>query len=168
MSWCTRKCFTRYLAILAMSCNCLMLVFKIDINPFHELFTYYGDGCIVLLKVSLETIWLFLNCEFYFFYLNNIKSFIIFLLLFKYSGLHFPPTTLPCLTHPHLLPSSLALFCFVLGSFIHVPGWRFPFFPPLSPCPLPSGSCQFVLSFHASDNLTFLTNLSSFLNSIYL
>ena len=56
--------------------------------------------------------------------------FITFLLLFKYS--HFPATTYPCHTHPHLPPSILSLFGFVHVSFIHVPWWPFPFFPPLS------------------------------------
>ena len=57
----------------------------------------------------------------------------LFLLFFKYSCLHFLPTTLPCPTDPYLPPSVLPHFGFVHESFIHVPWWPFPFFPPLSP-----------------------------------
>ena len=38
--------------------------------------------------------------------------------------------------HSHLLPSILLPCGFVHGSFIQVPGWPFPFFPPLSSSPL--------------------------------
>ena len=40
-------------------------------------------------------------------YLTAILSLLLFyfLLLFKYIGLHFPPTTVPCPIHAHLLPS---------------------------------------------------------------
>ena len=48
---------------------------------------------------------------------------------------------------PHLEPTS---FDFVPVSFIHVPWWTFPYFPPLSFSPLPSGYCQLVLYFHVS------------------
>ena len=48
-------------------------------------------------------------------------SFIYFLLLFKYSCLRFPLTTLPSPTDPHLSPSVLSPFGFVHGSFVHVP-----------------------------------------------
>ena len=59
--------------------------------------------------------------------------FFFYLLLFKYSGLHFP------LKHPPP-PSILPLFGFVHSSFIHVPLTRpFPFLPLLSPYPYPSG-----------------------------
>ena len=39
----------------------------------------------------------------------------IYLLLFKYGCFHFPPTTLPRLTDPHLPPSILPLFGFSMG-----------------------------------------------------
>ena len=44
-----------------------------------------------------------------------------FLLLFKYSCLHFPPTTLTNPSHPHSPPLILPLFGFAHVSFIHVP-----------------------------------------------
>ena len=76
---------------------------------------------------------LFFTFFFFFFtFFFNLNYF--FLLLFKYSCLHFLPTTLP--HHLHLPPSILPPFGFVYGSFIHVPWWPFPFFPlhtPLSP-----------------------------------
>ena len=53
------------------------------------------------------------------------------------------------LTYPHLplhLPPSVPHpIIFVHLSFIHVP-WPFPFFPPLSPSPIPSVYCQFFIS----------------------
>ena len=71
----------------------------------------------------------------------------IYLLFFKYSYLHFPPTTLPCPTDLYLLPLILPL-CFVHMSFTHVPWWPFPFFSPLSPSPLPAVYSQFVFYFN--------------------
>ena len=60
-----------------------------------------------------------------------------FLLLFKYSCLHFPHHHF--LNHPHLPPSVLPSFGFVHESFIHVPWWPFlPLLPLLSPPPPPS------------------------------
>ena len=59
-------------------------------------------------------------------------SFFLFLLLFKYSCLHFPVTTFSCPTHPQLLLLILPPFGFVHGSFIHTPRRPFPFFPLLS------------------------------------
>ena len=62
-----------------------------------------------------------------------------FILLFKYSSLHYLPTILrlpPLILHP---------FGFVRVSFMHVPWWTLPFFPTLLPATLPSGYCQFVL-----------------------
>ena len=44
-----------------------------------------------------------------------------FLLLFKYSCLHFPPTTPPNPSHPRFPPLILPLCGFVPVSFIHVP-----------------------------------------------
>ena len=77
-----------------------------------------------------------------------MEYYIIFLLLSKYSCLHFPATTFPCHTHTHLPPSILTPFGFVHGCFIHVPWWPFPFFPPFPP--FPSGYCQFVFYFRIS------------------
>ena len=74
---------------------------------------------------------------------------IIFLLLFKYSWLHFP-SPLPLPPIPTLVPTP---FGFVHGSFIHVPWWPFLYFPPLSPFPLPSGYCQFVPYFNVSGSI---------------
>ena len=56
-----------------------------------------------------------------FLYLTLPLFFLSFLLLFKYSCLHFPATTHPCSTHPHLPPSILPSFASVYGSFIHAP-----------------------------------------------
>ena len=81
----------------------------------------------------------------------------------------FFPITLPCPTHSHLphsvLPPPLALVVLVHGSFIHVP-WPFPFFTLLSPCPAPSGHCQFVLYFHVFGS-TLLACLFCWLGSTY-
>ena len=72
-------------------------------------------------------------------------------MLFKCSCPHFPTTTYFPLPHASRLPPSiLPSSGFVHGSFIHVPWWPFPFFPPLSPSPLPSGYCHFVLYFNVS------------------
>ena len=72
-----------------------------------------------------------------------------FLLLFKYSCLHFHPTMPPTppvsSSHPRTYPLGV-----VHVSFIHVPWWSFPYFPPLSLSPIPSDYCQFVLNFNAS------------------
>ena len=50
-----------------------------------------------------------------------------FLLLFKYSCLHFPSTTPPRPSHPHFLPLILPCFGFVHVSFIYVPENPSPF-----------------------------------------
>ena len=63
---------------------------------------------------------------------NDFHFLIYFLLLFKYSFLHFPPTATPCPTN-HLRPSILPPFGFVHMSFIHVPWWPFSLFPLLLP-----------------------------------
>ena len=65
--------------------------------------------------------------------------------LSTFSPNHSPP--------PHWsLPPTLdpTPFSFVHVSFIHVPWRPFPYFPPLSLSPLPSGYCQFVLYFKVS------------------
>ena len=59
------------------------------------------------------------------------------LLMFEYSCLHFPTTTFPFSTHPHLPPPIPSPFGFVHGSFIHVHLWPFPIFPRLFPSSLP-------------------------------
>ena len=67
----------------------------------------------------------------------------LFLLLFKYSCLHFPTTTLPCPTHPYLpssiLPLSLAFFMGPLYTFLDNPS-------PSFPCSLPPLSCLIPIS----------------------
>ena len=74
--------------------------------------------------------------------------FLYFLLMFKNSCLHFPHTT--PLTHPPPPPTiNLIPLWFVYGSFIHVPWWPFPFFPPLSPSPL-------IRDIEKKNKLTFL------------
>ena len=71
-------------------------------------------------------------------------SFSMHFLKFKYSCVHFPTTTFP---HPPPIFSPTPTFGFVHVSFIHVPWWLFPFFPPWWPSPpQPSGYCQFFIS----------------------
>ena len=87
------------------------------------------------------------NFSYWILFVSFFEHFIYFL-LFKYSCLHFLPTTLP---HPPSPPTlNPTPFGFVHVSLIHVPWWPFPFFPMLSPTLLPSGYCQFVLYFHVS------------------
>ena len=82
-----------------------------------------------------------LFCCFVFFY------FFTFLLLFKYSCLHF----LECPHHsPHFLPLILTPFGFVHVSFTHAPWWPFPL-----PSHLLSGYCQFVLNLNFSGSILF-------------
>ena len=75
---------------------------------------------------------------------------LFFLLLFKYSGLHFPPTIPPNPSHPHLppliLPPAWFCPCVLYTCFLTT----LPPFPPLSFSPFPSGYCQFVLYFNVS------------------
>ena len=61
-----------------------------------------------------------------------------------------PPTPT---SHPHS-------FGFVHGSFIHVPGWLFHFFPSLLLSSLPSGYCQLVLYFNVSGYIYFMSSHS--------
>ena len=56
---------------------------------------------------------------YFFFNYFIIIIIIIIVLLFKYSCLHFLPTTPPHPSHPHLPPSILAPFGFVHVSFIY-------------------------------------------------
>ena len=82
-----------------------------------------GDSSIVgdsLLTVCSHGLSLVVSLFLFFFYIFKI----LFLLLFKYSCLHFPATTFP-----YLPPSILTPFGFGHGSFIHVPYWLFCFFP---------------------------------------
>ena len=89
-------------------------------------------------------------------------------LSFKYNCLHFHITTHPCHTHSCLPPSNLppSPFGFVHVSFIHVPWWLFPYYSPLSPPPLLSGYCQFVLYFNVSGCIL-LACLFCWLDSTY-
>ena len=81
---------------------------------------------------------------------NNHSSCFFFLIvvqiqLFPFSS---PPWPLP---HPSPPPTlDPTPFGFVYVSFIHVPWWPFPYVPPLSFSPFPSGPCQFVLYFNVS------------------
>ena len=71
-----------------------------------------------------------------------------FLLLFKYSCLHCPPTTHPPAmptSHPWSYPS-LALSLCPLYMFLKT----LPHFSPIIPSNLPSGYCQYVLFFNVS------------------
>ena len=65
-------------------------------------------------------------------WISSLQRAILFLKLFKYSCLHFPPTTLPHASHPHLpllIPPPL--------GFVHVSFIVFPENPsPISPSPL--------------------------------
>ena len=82
------------------------------------------------------------------------------LLLFKYSCLHFHPTTAPHPTHPCLPPLNLpplALSMCPLYMFLDGPLPTFPHYP----SPLPSGYCQFVLYFNVSGYIL-LASLFSF------
>ena len=86
---------------------------------------------------------------YFFFNYFIIIIIIIIVLLFKYSCLHFLPTTPPHPSHPHLPPSILAPFGFVYVSFIYVPDNPSPF-SCIIPSHLLSGYCQFVLNFNVS------------------
>ena len=59
-----------------------------------------------------------------------------------------PPRPPPQPSPPRTLKPTV--FGFVHVSFIHVPWWLLPYFPPLSLYLLPSGYCQFVLYFNVS------------------
>ena len=75
-----------------------------------------------------------------------------FLLLFKYSCLHFSlhHSLPPFPSYPYLPSSILPPFGFVHVSFIRVPSQPLHFSPTLSLSPLPSGYCQGVLYFNVS------------------
>ena len=84
-----------------------------------------NDMVITLLIIIFH--FFFLNCDSNFIYFN----FFIFLLLFKYSCLHFTPTTLPPIptSHPQSYPS-LALSMCPLYTFLEDPSPSFPDYPP--------------------------------------
>ena len=72
--------------------------------------------------------------------INNV-FFLFFLLLFKYSYLHFPATTSPCLTHRHLPPSILPPFSALSMGPLYMlldepspsfPHYHLPSFPPVA------------------------------------
>ena len=81
---------------------------------------------------------------------------------------HIFPIALLCLLHPSPLPHSILppTVVFAHGSFITVPWWPFSFFSQLSPLPLPSGYCQFVLNFNVSGYIL-LAYLFCWLGSTY-
>ena len=81
-----------------------------------------------------------------------IFIFLIILLLFNYSCLHFPLTTPPDPSQAHcpplLLPSPLVLSMCPLQQFLKT-------LPPIVPSPLHSGYCQIVLDFNVSGYILF-------------
>ena len=89
----------------------------------------------------------------------------IFLLLFKYSCLHFPPTTPPNPRHPHLPPSIVPPFGVAHVSFIHVPDNPSPPFPPLSP---PTSPLATVSLFLISMSLVIVCLLCCFVDYVPL
>ena len=81
--------------------------------------------------------------------------------MFKYSCLHFPPTT-PCQpNHPHFPPWILLLFGFVHVSFVHVPENPSPSPPPLSP---PTSPLVTVSLFLISMSLVMFCFVNTFLH----
>ena len=76
-------------------------------------------------SIGISSLKILVQC----FYFILFYFMLLLLLLFKYSCVHFPPTTLSCPTHSYLPPSILPPFVFVHVSFMHVPWWPFPFFP---------------------------------------
>ena len=78
--------------------------------------------------------------------MRNLKTIPFFLLLFKYSCLHLPPTIPPKPHYPHLPPLLLPPLVFStcpLELFLKT-------LPPIIPSHLPSGYCQIVLNFNVS------------------
>ena len=57
----------------------------------------------------------------------------------------FPPIALPCPIQPLIPKTNPTPLSLSIGLL-----YMFPFFPPLSPSPLPSGHCKFVLYFYVS------------------
>ena len=103
-----------------------------------------------------------LTTSFFLYFFIAIISFILVQVqLSPFSFHHFPQPT-----HPHLPPSILPCFGFVLGSFIQVPWQPFRFFPPLSPPSVSSDYCQFVLYFKVSGYIL-LASLFCLLGSTY-
>ena len=93
----------------------------------------------------------------------------LYLLLFNYSCPHFSTITLPCPTHSppptcNPPPHSHCLCPWILYTCSLT--WPIPFFPLLSPPPLPSGHCKFVLYFHVYGSIL-LTGLFCGLGSTY-
>ena len=84
---------------------------------------------------------------------KNCMIWHIVILFFSVVQVQFSPfPTYHCpLPHPFPSPTAILLpFGFVHVSFIYVPWWPFPYFPPLPFSSLPSGCCQFVLYFNVS------------------
>ena len=71
-------------------------------------------------------------------------QFNFFLLLFKYSCLHFHPTAAPHPTHPCFSALNLPLMALSMCP-LYMFLMDFPLFSLLSPLHLPSGYCQFAL-----------------------
>ena len=92
-----------------------------------EIFETNDSRWLLPMRFIIVTSW---NCFFLIF-----CFFKYFLLLFKYSCLHLPPTTPPNPSRLHLPPWILPRFGFVRVSFIHVPWQSFPLslFEPLPP-----------------------------------
>ena len=102
---------------------------------------YIYDKAILLnnLKRPSHTKCLFLVFFLSFFSFIPFIYFFPHFLSFKYSCLHFPPTTPPNPSHPYFPPLILPPFDFVHVSFIHVPENPFPF-PPITPFHHPNWS----------------------------
>ncbi|KAF6084315.1 hypothetical protein HJG60_008591 [Phyllostomus discolor] len=74
----------------------------------------------------------------------------LFLLLLKCNCLHFPATTFPCPTQPHL-PPSILLPVWLCPWDLHTCSLKIlPLLSPVTRFLLPSSYCQFVLYFNVS------------------
>ena len=84
----TNKCFKEQKFISGFSYELTFLFSPLKISLSCILFNLFFFACLTL-----------------FIFLIQFQGFFFpfFLLMFKYSCLHFPTTTFPCPTHPHLL-----------------------------------------------------------------
>ena len=129
-----------------------MLVCLLERN--HVFFSIHGFANLLLISLVYELSFVGSNnlCFPSFFCLVS-PFFKIYVLLFKYSFLHFPTNASPAPPTPTSQLQSYPQFGFVHGSFIQVSWWSFPIFLLLSPYPLPPGHCQFVLYFNVSGSV---------------
>ena len=70
--------------------------------------------------------------------------------MFKYSCLHFCPTSAHCLTYPHLPPSNLPPLALSTCSLYMLLDGPSPIFSHYPLSPVPSSYCQFDLYFNVS------------------